>query len=101
METLNSQSPTHHKLDKWSCDVIVNFYHSVHGNHFSLDRKILETIWSSGLFRGPKDTMVTSLKDQLIFYQGCVFGANYATLCVADITLLEVVSPLLDSLLNP
>ena len=36
--------PTHQKLDKLSCVFIGNFYHSVHGNHFVLDRKILETI---------------------------------------------------------
>ena len=33
-------------------------------------------------FESRTDTMVTSLKNQLIYYQGCVFGVNYAiSLC--------------------
>ena len=45
-------------------------------------------------FESRTDTMVTSLKNQLIHYQGCVFGANYAiSLCGWNHVQLEALQP--------
>lgn len=47
------------------------------------------------------DTMVTSLKNQLIYDQGCVFRANYATLCGCNHVIRGRVTPCQSRFLTP
>ena len=62
-------------------------------NHFVLYRKILETIWSYGLFREPNGYHGYQPENQLIYDQGCVFRANYATLCGCNHVIRGRVTP--------
>lgn len=52
-------------------------------------------------FESRTGTMVTSLKNQLIYDQGCVFRANYATLCGCNHVIRGRVTPCQSRFLTP
>ena len=63
-------------------------------NHFVLYRKILETIWSYGLFREPNGYHGYQPEKSIDLRSGVCLPCQFMQLCVAAVTLLEAVSPL-------